>query len=202
MKLGKKELWDKAEEFLAQALNDFGKPWVINKGDGAFYGPKIDVKLFDSLKREHQCGTIQVDFVLPERFDLQYRTSEGEEDIKKKKETEEKKESEVKKEEEAKQEEAKDQTGGVFDHSQKKNDAGKEKPLKPGYQRPVIVHRAILGSVERMMAILCEHYAGKWPFWLSPRQVMVCPLSDKLEKYAVQVYERLKLVRAINGRFD
>lgn len=174
---------------------------MINKGDGAFYGPKIDVKLFDSLKREHQCGTIQVDFVLPERFDLQYRTSEDEEDIKKKKEHDkgeaegkEKKHEKKEVKEEIKHEEEKNHLAGVHDHSQKKLDAGKEKPLKYGYQRPVIVHRAILGSVERMLAILCEHYAGKWPFWLSPRQVMVCPLSEKVDKYAQQVYDRLKLV--------
>lgn len=82
--LGNEELWKIAEQFLTEALNEFGKPWIINKGDGAFYGPKIDVKLFDSLKREHQCGTIQVDFVLPERFDLQYRSAEDEDEIKKK----------------------------------------------------------------------------------------------------------------------
>lgn len=190
--LGKKELWDKAEQFLSEALVEFGKPWAINKGDGAFYGPKIDVKLFDSLKREHQCGTIQVDFVLPERFDLQYRTAEDEDDIKKKKKEQEKKGQEG--EEEEKVLEKKEENCGVHDHAHKKLDAAKEKPLKLGYQRPVIVHRAILGSVERMFAILCEHYAGKWPFWLSPRQVMICPLSDKVIGYGKQIYERLRLV--------
>lgn len=89
----------------------------LNEGDGAFYGPKIDITVFDALRRKFQCATIQLDFQLPNRFELRYANAEG------------------------------------------------------GYQRPVIVHRAILGSVERMFAILTEHYAGKWPFWLSPRQV-------------------------------
>ena len=190
-------------------------PWIINKGDGAFYGPKIDVKLFDSLKREHQCGTIQCDFVLPERFDLQYRTSEAEDEMKQKKKEkanqvkEEEPKDEMKQKKKNKANHAKEEeeevkhhekveeckeVGGVHDHTQKKLDIGKEKPLKPGYERPVIVHRAILGSVERMFAILCEHYAGKWPFWLSPRQVSVCTLSEKVEDYGRQIYDRLKIV--------
>lgn len=209
---GKIELWDLAEKYLAEALNNFGKPWTINKGDGAFYGPKIDVKLFDSLKREHQCGTIQVDFVLPERFDLQFRSAEGEEELKKKKEEphvcgeeehkcdkkqkKDKKEHKEKKEEkEEGNKEKKIQVGhGEIDHSHKKAQAAVEKPLKPGFERPVIIHRAILGSVERMMAILCEHYAGKFPFWLSPRQVIVLPLSEKIMDYAEKVHKRLILV--------
>ena len=180
-------------------MDEFGRPWVINKGDGAFYGPKIDVKLLDSLKREHQCGTIQVDFVLPVRFDLQYRTSEDEEEMKKKKEKE--KTQDKKEEEEVKNGEKievnHENNGGVHDHTKKLLDIGKQKPLKMGYQRPVIVHRAILGSVERMFAILCEHYAGKWPFWLSPRQVQVCTLSEKVEGYGQQIYDRLKLVHIV-----
>ena len=97
----------------------------MNEGDGAFYGPKIDITVFDALRRKFQCATIQLDFQLPNRFELRYADAEG------------------------------------------------------GYQRPVIVHRAILGSVERMFAILTEHYAGKWPFWLSPRQVksIIPPLA-------------------------
>lgn len=192
--LGNEELWKTAEQFLTEALNEFGKPWIINKGDGAFYGPKIDVKLFDSLKREHQCGTIQVDFVLPERFDLQYRSAEDEDEIKKKKQEKDKKD-EAEEEEKKEEKEEKKEISGVHDHSSKKLNAAKEKPLKLGFQRPVIVHRAILGSVERMFAILCEHYAGKWPFWLSPRQIMICPLSEKVINYGKQVCERLKLVK-------
>ncbi len=81
--LGKVEDWDKAEAALTEALTRFGRPWKINPGDGAFYGPKIDVKLFDALKREHQCGTIQLDFNLPIRFNLQYRSDEGTKDVQK-----------------------------------------------------------------------------------------------------------------------
>lgn len=224
--VGKVELWDLAEKYLAEALTNFGKHWTINKGDGAFYGPKIDVKLFDSLKREHQCGTIQVDFVLPERFDLQFRSAEGEEELKKKKDEvqnqphahaanacgeeehkcdkkgkKDKKEHKEKKEE--KEEvavEKKIQVGhGEIDHSHKKAQAAIDKPLKPGFERPVIIHRAILGSVERMMAILCEHYAGKFPFWLSPRQVIVLPLSEKIMDYAEKVQKRLILVNHIKN---
>ena len=91
--------------------------WQLNEADGAFYGPKIDITVFDALRRKFQCATVQLDFQLPLRFGLQYATQDE------------------------------------------------------GFERPVIIHRAILGSVERMFAILTEHFAGKWPFWLSPRQV-------------------------------
>ena len=97
-------------------LTTFMASVQMNEGDGAFYGPKIDITVFDALRRKFQCATIQLDFQLPDRFQLRYQDAVG------------------------------------------------------TYQRPVIVHRAILGSVERMFAILTEHYAGKWPFWLSPRQ--------------------------------
>jgi threonyl-tRNA synthetase len=132
--LGEVETWDRAEAALTTALNAFAKPWEINAGDGAFYGPKIDITVFDALKRKFQCATIQLDFQLPIRFNLKYSTQEE---------------------------------GGIG--------------------RPVIVHRAILGSVERMFAILLEHYAGKWPFWLSPRQVILCPISEKFVEYALKV---------------
>jgi len=131
--LGTIETWDKAEKQLEKALNSFGKEWGINKGDGAFYGPKIDIKLQDALKREFQAATIQIDFQLPERFDLSYVTDESQ------------------------------------------------------YARPVIVHRAIYGSLERFMAIVCEQYGGKWPFWISPRQVIVIPISEKYLEYAESV---------------
>jgi len=134
--LGTKETWDMAEQALTEALNGFGKPWKLNPGDGAFYGPKIDIHIEDALKRSHQCATIQLDFNLPERFSLEYQTGDGE---------------------------------------------GKTK-------RPVIIHRAILGSVERMLANLIEHYGGKWPFWLSPRQVIVVPLSEHQFEYARELY--------------
>ncbi|RVW50220.1 Threonine--tRNA ligase, mitochondrial 1 [Vitis vinifera] len=111
--LGDLETWEKAEAALTEALNQSGKPWEINEGDGAFYGPKIDISVSDALNRKFQCATLQLDFQLPSRFDLSYSA-----------------------EDEAKRE------------------------------RPVMIHRAILGSVERMFAILLEHYKGKWPFWL------------------------------------
>ena len=123
--LGEVDTWNRAEAALTDVLNKNGKEWKLNPGDGAFYGPKIDIHVFDALKRKHQCATIQLDFQLPIRFKLEYQA----------------------------------------DNQQ--------------YKRPVIIHRAILGSVERMIAILCEHTGGKWPFWLSPRQAVVVPVSEK-----------------------
>lgn len=115
--IGEIALWDEAEKSLETCLGNNGIPFTLNPGDGAFYGPKIDVMVRDALSREHQCGTIQLDFQLPLRFRLSYT----------------------------------DATGSA--------------------QTPVIIHRAMFGSIERMMAILAEHNGGKWPFWLSPRQV-------------------------------
>ncbi|NP_758514.2 threonine--tRNA ligase 2, cytoplasmic [Mus musculus] len=132
--LGEIEIWDEAERQLQNSLVEFGKPWKINPGDGAFYGPKIDIKIKDAIGRYHQCATIQLDFQLPIRFNLTYVSKDGDD----------------------------------------KN-------------RPVIIHRAILGSVERMIAILSENYGGKWPLWLSPRQVMVIPVGPACENYALQV---------------
>lgn len=133
--LGEVETWNIAEKQLEEALNGSGHPWTLNPGDGAFYGPKIDITIKDALRRSHQCATIQLDFQLPERFNLHY-VSEKE--------------------------------GGAK-------------------ERPVIVHRAVLGSVERMMSILTEHFGGKWPFWLSPRQCIVLAISDQFDDYSAQV---------------
>ncbi|KAG0347025.1 threonyl-tRNA synthetase [Podila minutissima] len=138
--LGKIEDWDIAEGHLKDALNRFGRPWSINPGDGAFYGPKIDILIRDSLRRNHQCATLQLDFQLPERFNLQYRNSGGEES---------------------------------------------------DFSRPIIIHRAMLGSVERMIAILTENCAGRWDFWLSPRQVQVIPVAAALVPYAEKVQRKL-----------
>ncbi|XP_008221771.1 PREDICTED: threonine--tRNA ligase, mitochondrial 1 [Prunus mume] len=137
--LGDVATWEKAEAALTEALNESGKPWQLNEGDGAFYGPKIDISVSDALNRKFQCATLQLDFQLPARFELYY-SAEGEE--------------------------------------------GKR-------ETPVMIHRAILGSVERMFAILLEHYKGKWPFWLSPRQAIVCPVSDKSQPYALEVRNRI-----------
>lgn len=141
--LGEIELWDKAEAALARAMNEFAGEggWRVNPGDGAFYGPKIDIKVMDAMERVHQCATIQLDFQLPIRFDLQYNTGSKEE-------------------------------GNQF-------------------ARPVMIHRAMLGSVERMFAVLCEHYGGKWPFWLSPRQVMIVPVHKDWNDYCQGVRDKL-----------
>ncbi|KAJ1670366.1 threonyl-tRNA synthetase, partial [Coemansia sp. RSA 25] len=144
--LGEVAVWDRAEAQLEQALNEFGNKWVLNKGDGAFYGPKIDITIRDALNRSHQCATIQLDFQLPQRFKLQYRVPTATDE----------------------------ETGEASD-----------------FQQPVIIHRAILGSVERMIAILMENFAGKWPFWLSPRQVMVIPVTTAIYDYAGQVQKTL-----------
>ena len=131
--LGEIETWNYAEKELADSLNEFGEKWQENPGDGAFYGPKIDITIMDALRRPHQCATIQLDFQLPIRFNLSFINESGEK------------------------------------------------------EKPVIIHRAILGSVERMIAILTESYAGKWPFWLSPRQCVVVPVGPMFDGYAQQV---------------
>uniref|UniRef100_A0A3Q2DYR6 threonine--tRNA ligase n=1 Tax=Cyprinodon variegatus TaxID=28743 RepID=A0A3Q2DYR6_CYPVA len=132
--LGDIAVWDQAEKQLENSLNEFGEPWKLNPGDGAFYGPKIDIKIKDAIGRYHQCATIQLDFQLPIRFNLTFMGKDGDDKA-----------------------------------------------------RPVIIHRAILGSVERMIAILTENYAGKWPLWLSPRQVMLVPVNPSCEDYANKV---------------
>lgn len=135
--IGEPDLWDSAEKALQESLDKFGQPWKINPGDGAFYGPKIDILIKDALKRAHQCATIQLDFQLPIRFNLSYISDSGEK------------------------------------------------------KRPVMIHRAILGSVERCIAVLTESYAGKWPFWLSPRQVMIIPVGPHYDDYAEEVKTKL-----------
>ncbi|KAJ4397293.1 threonyl-tRNA synthetase [Gnomoniopsis smithogilvyi] len=134
--------WDQAENALKSALDATGQPWTLNKGDGAFYGPKIDIILKDSDGKEHQTATIQLDFQLPKRFELEY---------------------------EAPAPELEQQGLATTDP---------EKLAVVGRVRPVMIHRAILGSVERLMALLIEHYNGKWPFWLNPRQVAILTVND------------------------
>ncbi|KAL4828849.1 hypothetical protein H8958_017600 [Nasalis larvatus] len=136
--LGDPCLWDQAEQVLQQALKEFGEPWDLNSGDGAFYGPKIDVHLHDALGRPHQCGTIQLDFQLPLRFDLQYKGQAG------------------------------------------------------ALERPVLIHRAVLGSVERLLGVLAESCGGKWPLWLSPFQVVVIPVGTEQEEYAREAQQSLR----------
>ncbi|KAM8794298.1 threonine--tRNA ligase, mitochondrial [Eudromia elegans] len=137
--LGDAGTWQRAEEQLERSLRDFGQPWELNPGDGAFYGPKIDIHLKDALGRDHQCATIQLDFQLPERFGLLYSSG----------------------------------AGGAS-------------------ERPVLIHRAVLGSVERMLAVLAESCGGKWPLWLSPMQAMVIPVGAEQEGYACQVRDALQ----------
>ncbi|NXY89660.1 SYTC protein, partial [Alcedo cyanopectus] len=132
--LGDIEVWNQAEKQLENSLNAFGEKWELNPGDGAFYGPKIDIQIKDAIGRYHQCATIQLDFQLPVRFNLTFVSHDG-------------------------------------------NDK----------TRPVIIHRAILGSVERIIAILTENYGGKWPLWLSPQQVMVVPVGPTCDEYAQKV---------------
>jgi threonyl-tRNA synthetase len=131
-------MWDKAEEALKRTLESFGHPWELNAGDGAFYGPKIDVAVTDALERKHQCATVQLDFQLPRRFELEYFGEDGR------------------------------------------------------LHTPVIIHRAIFGSLERMLAIVLEHTAGKWPLWLSPRQCVVIPISKMQNEYAERVAKELR----------
>jgi len=137
--IGELATWNSAEDALREQLDKFaGKgQWKLNPGDGAFYGPKIDIHVFDALKREHQCATIQLDFNLPNRFDLAFINDDG---------------TEVK---------------------------------------PVIIHRAIFGSIERFTAILTENTAGKWPFWLSPRPCVVLTISNKVDEYAAKVHKAI-----------
>ncbi|PWY97803.1 threonyl-tRNA synthetase [Testicularia cyperi] len=141
--LGDIETWNAAEARLSAALDKFvpGK-WELNPGDGAFYGPKIDITISDAMRRHHQCATIQLDFQLPQRFNLEFRTASGQ-------------------------------------------------GAETNVERPVMIHRAIVGSLERFIAILTEHFAGKWPFWLSPRQVLVVPVTTSVYGYAKEVQSTL-----------
>jgi threonyl-tRNA synthetase len=135
---GEPEVWERATDALRESLEARGYEYSINEGDGAFYGPKIDVKVRDVLQRSWQCATIQCDFFLPERFDLAYIDSDG---------------------------------------------------LK---KRPVMLHRVILGSLERFLGILIEHYGGAFPVWLSPVQAVVLNITDAQKDYASTVAARLR----------
>lgn len=136
--MGSNELWQKAEKALENALKKSNIDYKIQEGEGAFYGPKIDFNILDSMGREWQCGTIQVDFFQPENFDLTYIASSGKK------------------------------------------------------ERPVVIHRAIFGSLERFFAILLEHYKGHLPFWLSPVQIKVLTITDEQKSYAESILKRLK----------
>jgi threonyl-tRNA synthetase len=136
--IGSDEMWQKAEAALQRSLEKSGKKWKLNPGDGAFYGPKIDFHLIDSLERSWQCGTVQLDFSMPSRFGLEYVGSDDK------------------------------------DHT------------------PVMIHRAVLGSLERFMGIFIEHYAGHFPLWASPLQARVINVAKDQEDYADRVTKQLK----------
>ena len=128
--IGTAEEWEQNQNILKAAITDMGKSFVINEGDGAFYGPKLDFHLADSLGRTWQCGTIQLDSQLPERFELEYTGADGEK------------------------------------------------------HRPVMIHRVVLGSIERFIGVITEHFAGAFPLWISPVQAVVLPISEKFADYA------------------
>jgi threonyl-tRNA synthetase len=136
--IGSDEQWRMAESALARALEVMKREHTVNDGDGAFYGPKIDFHITDALGRSWQCGTCQLDFFMPERFDLTYTTADDER------------------------------------------------------RTPVMIHRALLGSIERFLGILIEHHAGEFPIWLAPVQARVLPIADRHESYAERVREELR----------
>ncbi|KAL2072288.1 hypothetical protein VTL71DRAFT_11631 [Oculimacula yallundae] len=172
--MGKREVWDMAEAKLRSALDEFTKgAWELNEGDGAFYGPKIDITISDCLKRDWQCATIQLDFQLPQNFGLEYMTSEMV--------TKPREEGDAAAK--SKQDESKKPAAVGPDGKKERV----YKPLTPGCARPVMIHRAIAGSIERFTAILTEHFGGKWPFWLSPRQILVIPVGVGYFDYAKEV---------------
>ena len=135
--MGDEKDWDFATETLKAAVSEMGKDYIINEGDGAFYGPKLDFHLADSLGRTWQCGTIQLDMQLPERFELEYTGEDGQK------------------------------------------------------HRPVMIHRVVLGSIERFIGVITEHFAGAFPTWLSPVQVKVLPVTDRAAEYANQIQAAL-----------
>ncbi|KAI9697851.1 MAG: threonyl-tRNA synthetase [Bogoriella megaspora] len=177
--LGDIETWNAAEAKLKKSLEDFtaqgGAAWELNPGDGAFYGPKIDITISDALKRDFQCATIQLDFQLPQQFNLEYmRDSKAEAS----KPTEETNGVPA----------AKPALEATTDQNADPAKQGQyRRALTAGCARPVMIHRAIVGSFERFIAILTEHFAGKWPFWLSPRQILVIPVMPSANDYVLEV---------------
>ncbi|KAA8916576.1 hypothetical protein TRICI_001202 [Trichomonascus ciferrii] len=149
---GEAAAWDAAENGLRQALDQTGKVWTVNAGDGAFYGPKIDILVTDNNGKQHQTATIQLDFQLPRNFGLTYASSERE-----------------------------------------------------ASATPVLIHRAVYGSIERFMSLLIDHYQGKWPFWMNPRQAVVIPVASRHHAYAQQVLDELSgrgATKDTPGRLD
>lgn len=137
-RVGSDEMWDQAEAVLTEVLNSSGREYTVKPGEGAFYGPKIDVFVPDALGRDWQLGTVQLDFSLPERFDLEYAAEDG------------------------------------------------------TRKRPVVIHRAMLGSLERFLGVLIEHLAGAFPLWMAPVQAVVVPIADRHNDFCHEVGDRLK----------
>lgn len=148
--IGEAHVWDHAEANLKAALDASGRSWALNEGDGAFYGPKIDIRLVDAMGRKHQTATIQLDFQLPVRFELEYAVPED----------------------------APEAQGASI--------------VRPGVARPVMIHRAILGSFERFFAILIEQCRGWWPFWMSPRQAVILPTVGPENTLVAGYVERVR----------
>jgi len=140
-RIGSEEMWDAAEAALEGALEHQGLEYELNEGDGAFYGPKIDLHMTDSIGRSWQLGTVQLDYQMPERFELEYTGADNSE------------------------------------------------------HRPVMIHRALLGSFERIIGILIEHYGGEFPLWLAPVQALILPIADRHEDYAREVAAQLDGLR-------
>ncbi|KLJ07220.1 threonyl-tRNA synthetase [Blastomyces silverae] len=174
--MGKLETWNYAEDQLRAALTKFkGNDWEVEEGDGAFYGPKIDITIQDALKREFQCATIQLDYQMPVNFKLEYMTGET---GAKAKPTEKPAEN----------------TDEKLAGDAAKPDApptSSDEP-GPGRARPVVIHRAIIGSFERFFGIIIEHFGGKWPFWLSPRQILIVPVMPAVNDYVEELQQILK----------
>ena len=191
--LGDVASWDHAEAELRAALDAFssagGGRWELNEGDGAFYGPKIDIEISDALGRSHQCATIQLDFNLPQRFNLEYMTSEATQAAERSADR-----VAVKDENQSKATKATEASHGPVQAPTMNSTANlnKSRELGQGRTRPVMLHRAILGSFERFLAIITEHFAGRWPFWLSPRQVLVIPVMPAANDYVLEVQRLLE----------
>ncbi|KAI1848341.1 hypothetical protein JX265_008879 [Neoarthrinium moseri] len=195
--MGEIATWDRAEGMLRESLDEFtangGGAWSLNEGDGAFYGPKIDITIVDCLNRDWQCATIQLDFMQPQNFGLEYMTNEG---AQKKEDSDKpadgpkpkvKNPQAVIDSAQAAREKASEPAAVDGKDAPKKEKERVIKPVSAGCARPVMIHRAMAGSIERFTAILCEHFAGKWPFWLSPRQILIIPVGVGFYDYAEEV---------------
>ena len=200
--LGDVATWERAEAQLTKALDDFkeqtGTNWELNPADGAFYGPKIDITISDALKREFQCATIQLDFQLPQQFNLEYRTEEQAPAVTKPEVNGEKEAPKAADGDPNAEEKLAIRSAPPAEPDSSaapKSSAAYRKELTPGCARPVMIHRAIAGSFERFIAILCEHFGGKWPFWLSPRQILIVPVMPAVNDYVFELQELFRSKR-------